>query len=527
MSGFDIASAQFRKAIEQHGLGHFAEAVTLYDSVIRLNPNAAPAHSNRGLALAALGRTDEAIQSYDRAIKLKPDYAEAYNNRGIALRATQRLNEAMRNFERAVTLRPDYAEAHNNLGVVLQDLRRHADALRGYDRAIALKADYAEAYNNRGNALQNLQRPQEAVQSFDRVIALNPRAADAYGNKGLTLQDMGRLDDAQRCFDRAIAIDPQGAEAYWNKGLCALLTQNFAGGWPLYEWRKKRRGQTAYPAYPQPEWMGEVPLRGKTLLIHAEQGLGDTIQFCRYALLAEADGAKVILAVQEGLKRLMNSLSAAIEVAGLDSTPTATDYHAALLSLPFAFGTRADTIPARVPYLVPEPERLEKWANAIGRDGFKIGVNWQGSKNTQIDIGRSFALKYLEPLSKIPNVRLISLQKNDGSEQLNDLSAGVRVETLGDDFDAGPDAFIDTAAAMQSLDLIITSDTAIAHLAGALGRPTWVALKYVPDWRWFLDRSDSPWYPTMTLFRQSSYGDWSSVFAAMEARLRGDVPLPR
>ncbi|MEJ0028540.1 MAG: tetratricopeptide repeat-containing glycosyltransferase family protein [Rhizomicrobium sp.] len=527
MSGFDIASAQFRKAIEQHGLGRFTEAVALYDSVIRLNPKAAPAYSNRGLALAALGRADEAIQSYDRAIKLKPDYAEAYNNRGIALRAAQRLNEALRNFERAVTVKPDYAEAYNNLGVVLQDLWRQEDALRSYDRAIALKPDYAEAYNNRGNALQYLQRPQEAIQSFDRAIALNPRAADAYGNKGLTLQDMGRLDDALRCFDSAIAIDPQGAEAHWNKGLCALLTQNFTDGWPLYEWRKKRRGQTVYPKYSQPEWMGEEPLRGKTLLIHAEQGLGDTIQFCRYALLAEAEGAKVILAVQDGLTRLMKSLSPTIEVASLESAPSATDYHVALLSLPFAFRTRADTNPAPVPYLMPEPERLEKWANSIGREGFKVGISWQGSKHTQVDIGRSFALKQLEPLSKIPDVRLISLQKNDGGEQLNDLSTGLRVETLGSDFDADPDAFIDTAAAMQSLDLVVTSDTAVAHLAGALGRPVWVALKYMPDWRWFLDRSDSPWYPTMTLFRQSSYGDWSGVFSAMEARLRQETSRPR
>jgi hypothetical protein len=288
-----------------------------------------------------------------------------------------------------------------------------------------------------------------------------------------------------------------------------------------YEWRKKRDGSLAERSYPsQPLWTGAEEIKNKVLLVYCEQGLGDTIQFSRYVRLAEGMGAKVILSAQNALARLLKSLSPTLEIIDFDAAPPRFDYHIPLLSMPMAFKTDQKNIPMSVPYLRAEPDRVATWRGRIGDDGYRVGVCWQGNKLAPADIGRSFPVRHFESLSKIPNVRLICLQKNTGLEQLADLPPGMKLETFAEHLDTGPDAFIDTAAAMENLDLIITSDTATAHLAGALGRPTWVALKYSPDWRWLLDRSDSPWYPTMKLFRQKSYNDWANVFLDLEAELR-------
>jgi hypothetical protein len=294
-----------------------------------------------------------------------------------------------------------------------------------------------------------------------------------------------------------------------------MLTGDLDEGLTLYEWRKKLPAPIEARNYRQPLWTGAQDLSGKTLFVYIEQGLGDTIQFFRYALTARARGARVIMAVQDAIVRLMRDAGGDIEILDSASVPPSFDYHAPLMSLPLAFGTTRQTIPAPIPYLRAEPERVRRWAAKIGGQGLKIGVAWQGAAAIA---GRAFAPQWLAPISEIENVRLIGLQKDAGQTD------GLRLESLGKDFDAGPDAFRDSAAVMQSLDLVITPDTALAHLAGALGRPAWVALKYVPDWRWFLGDAASPWYPQLTLFRQSAPGDWGSVFAAMEAQLRARQP---
>ena len=491
------------------------EALASHDRAIALKPDYAQAYSNRGLVLQELRRLDEALASYDKAIALKPDYPEAYSNRGNVLQELRRLDEALASHDRAIALKPDYAQAYSNRGNVLQDLRRLDEALASHDKAIALKPDYAQAYSNRGNVLQELRRLGEALASHDRAIALKPDYAQAYSNRGLVLQELRRLDAALASYDKAIALKPDYAEAYKNKSVCLLLGGRFEQGWSLYEWRKKNPEYVklfAAHSYSQPLWFGEERIAENTLFVYWEQGLGDTIQFCRFAKLAEHLGANIVISAQNCLHGLLKTLSPSIKLIKENEVALNFDYHCPLMSLSLAFNTTLENIPADIPYLCAEPERTENWKQKLGNDGFKIGIAWQGSKG-RIDTGRSFALTEFYGISQVPNVRLISLQKHEGVEQLSKLPEGMKIESLGEDYDAGADAFLDAAAVMENLDLIISSDTAIAHLAGALGRPVWVALKHVPDWRWMLDRSDSPWYPTMRLFRQRTRGDWEGVFS--------------
>ena len=292
--------------------------------------------------------------------------------------------------------------------------------------------------------------------------------------------------------------------------------------WPLYKSRKRCTRPTETRDYPQPIWLGETPLEAKTLYVYAEQGLGDVILFSRYLSLAKARGAHVIFSPYDGLARLMKGLEPELQILPWKTAPKQFDYHMPLLSMPLAFRTSTDTVPAEVPYLQAEDALVKKWQSRIGTEGYKIGINWSGGiyiTNASFGLERAFPLRLLAPLARLPGIRLISLQKESAARELAGLPPGMTVETLGKDFDTGPDAFVDTAAAMQAMDLIISCDTSVAHLAGALGRPVWLALSASPEWRWLLERTDTPWYPTMTLFRQVRGGDWTEVFVRMEERL--------
>ncbi len=516
----DDIDALFGQAVEHYRHGRFAEALTLYDAVVRSKPDAAAVHCNRAFALQSLSRFDEALLSYDRAIALQPDVADLHFNKALLLKNLNRADAALQSCDRAIRLQPDHAGALDARGLLLVRLKRPQEALQSFERAIRLKPDFAAAHYNKANLLYALECLEEALQSYDLAIALRPDVADAHNNRGNVLQELKRPAEALRSYDRAIALEPVSLAWLNNKAMCALMLGDWERGWPLYEWRKKRAAPAEVRNSSEPEWTGKENLEGKTLLIHAEQGLGDTIQFCRYAPLAREKGARVILGVPDRLARLLKSLSPEIDIVPFTAAaPPAFDMRVALMSMPLAFGTTPGNCPAKAPYLRAEPERVAKWRERIGSEGLKIGICWQGDKELKADAGRSFPLRHFEGIARLPNIRLIGLQKNDGVEQLADLPSGMNVESLGEDFDAGPDAFIDTAAVMQCLDLVVTSDTAIAHLAGALARPVWVALKHVPDWRWMLDRADSPWYPTMKLFRQPARGDWTSVFAAIRAEL--------
>jgi tetratricopeptide (TPR) repeat protein len=499
------------------------EALASYDKAVALKPDYAEAFNNRGIALTELTRREEALASYDKAVVLKPDYAEAFNNRGVALTELRRLEEALASYDKAVALKPDYAEAFNNRGVALAELRRLEEALASYDKAVALKPDYAEAFNNRGIALTKLKRLDKALVSYDRAIALKPDYAEAFKDRGIALMELKRLEEALVSCDQAIALKPAYADGYVNRALIRLLVGQYKEGWADYEWRwESKTWPNTRPNVKVPTWQGE-DLSGRHLLVFTEQGLGDIIQFARYLPLLARYQCRVTFLAPANLVRLLGPSIHPLEAVSEIKDTSGIDFQTALMSLPHRFNIDLSSIPNKVSYLNAEPELEASYKSRIGASGFKVGIAWQGNPSGNVDEGRSIPLERFVPLARIPGVRLISLQKHVGLDQLASLAKAVGIESLGNELDNGPDAFCDTAAVMNSLDLIITSDTSIAHLAGALGRPTWVALKYVPDWRWMLDRDDSPWYPTLRLFRQSQRDDWIQVFSNIERELQSLV----
>jgi tetratricopeptide (TPR) repeat protein len=514
----DYAEALNNRGLLLRDLGRPEEALASYDKALAIRPDYAAGLYNRGIVLRDLGRPEEALASYDKVLAIRPDSAEVFYNRAIALRHLDRPAEALASYDKALAIRPDYFEALNNRGNALRDLKRPAEALESYDKALAIQPASPEALSNRGNALKDLGRPEDALVSCDRALAIRPDYAEALGNRGNALRDLGRPEEALASYDKAIAIRPGYAKAHFARSVVLLLCGEYAEGWRDYEWRWK--GGTAEKIKPRsfakPQWHGE-DASGKTLLLHAEQGFGDTLQFCRYATLVGAK-ARVVLDVPRPLVRLCSSLAGVAHIIATGDLSPPFDLHCPLLSLPHAFGTTVETVPSNIPYLIPEASLVSGWRQRTGSSGFKIGICWQGNPQNS-DIGRSIPLRCYRPIAAIPGVRLISIQKLHGLEQLSTLPSGMTVETLGTELDGGPDAFVDTAAVIASLDLIITCDTSIAHLAGALGRPVWVALKQVPDWRWMLHREDSPWYPTARLFRQHQGGEWDEVFERMAAEL--------
>ena len=453
--------------------------------------------------------------------RIDPEVAAGLFDLVVELHRKREYTKALPVLNRLIASHPEMAPLYVQRGSLLLATKRFEGALSDFDQALTLDPLNVEGHFGRGAALQAEGNLHDAINSYDRALGLQPNHAFALNNRALVLRDLGHIQEAIQSYEAAIDLIPDCPDFRFGKAMCLLLLGSFLQGWPLYEWRKgsvRPVGQIPQSGSP---WRGE-PLDGKVLLIQAEQGLGDTIQFCRFGSLAHSLGAKVVLQVQDRLVTLLETLPFPVGILGENALPPKCDHHAMLLSMPLHIG---DTIPAAVPYLSAEPQRADYWKHRLGSGGFKIGISWQGEKRWQgedkpEDRTRSFALLLFQGISKVPGVRLISLQKGDGIEQLATLPDGMSVEALGDAFDTGSQSFLDTAAVMQSLDLVISADTAIAHLAGALGRPFWVALKHVPDWRWLLDREDSPWYPSCRLFRQRRPDDWDDVFSRMEAEIR-------
>jgi tetratricopeptide (TPR) repeat protein len=501
-----------------------ADAVLAFDKAIAASGGQPHplVHFNRGVALTALGQLEDALASYDEALRCHPDYGDAFINRGRVLDSLGRADEALASFDRALAVSPGSAIARANRLALLARMGRRQEALAGLDAAIAAQPDSALAYNDRGAVLNSLGELAPALADFDQAIALHPDFLKAHSNRAIILQALGAFAQSLAAFDHLIALDPASTDTRLDKGFLLLLLGRYAEGLPLYELRARPVPPGLDPAR---AWAGpSQDPAGKTVLVYPEQGLGDVILFSRYLLELSARGANVALLVPAAMMRLLRSLPVPVTLVAADAMPqTPPDFHAPLLSLPLLLGTRVETIAAPVPYLVAEPEKVAHWRARLGSHGFRIAIAWQGRTRGTNDPRRSFPLAAMAPLAAVPGVRLIGLQRGEGSEELDRLPAGMTVERLGADFDGGGDAFIDSAAVMECCDLVITPDTSIAHLAGALGRPVWTALKSVPEWRWLLERTDTPWYPTMTLYRQPRFGDWESVFAAMARDLEGKV----
>jgi tetratricopeptide (TPR) repeat protein len=493
-----------------------AEALQSFARALALKPDYAEAFYNRGNALGDLKRHAEALESYERALALLPNVAEIHNNRGVALNTLDRRVEALQSYERALALRPDYAEAHNNRGIALFELNHLAQALESHERALRLKPDYAEGHYNRGVALSALHRPAEAVQSYDRALALDPAYTEAYNDRGIALFDLGRQALALESYERALALKPDYAPAHWNLAMCRLVLGDFARGWQEYEWRRRVGPQAdRQHDFAQPLWLGEQTLEGKTILLQGEQGLGDTLQFCRYAKDVAALGAKVLLEVQAPLVPLLAKLDGVTEVLQGGSRLPSFDYHCPLMSLPLAFRTDLDNIPSRIPYIRSDAARVADWQQRLGiRTRPRVGLAWSGSTAHRNDRNRSIALA--EMLSVVGDWgEWVSLQKDVNGSDAALLASRPDIRHVAADLQD----FADSAALVELIDIVVTVDTSVAHLAGAMGKPVWILLPANPDWRWLLDREDSPWYPTARLFRQPALGDWASPLRRVREEL--------
>jgi hypothetical protein len=414
-------------------------------------------------------------------------------------------DRALKEYERALEMRPDFAFGLNNRGNALNAMGHHEEALASYEHALALKPDYTEAHNNRGNALLDLNRPAEALVDYESAMAHKPLAF-ALVNRGSALRYLDRIEEALDSFDRAIALEPDLAEAHWNKALLCLSLGDFKQGWPNYEWRWRGATDLVPREFTQPQWRGE-DLAGKTILLHAEQGFGDSIQFVRYVPTVAAKGGRIALELPDGLMPLIGKIDGVIGLYHRGDTLPAFDLHCPLLSLPLAFGTTLETIPAPAPYLHAPVEHIPNWRARFARiGGPRIGLVWSGKPTHKNDHNRSIALSRLEPLILVPSARFISLQGEyrDADLPILDRLPILRIEDALTDF-------AETAAAIGELDLVITVDTAVAHLAGAMGKPFWLLLSHIQDWRWLSQRTDSPWYPSARLFRQAQIGEWDSA----------------
>jgi len=496
---------------------NYALAVERISVSVQANPVNATAQFNLGLAYKELQRFDEALSCFQQAIDLRPDYAQAFFNRALVLQATGRLDAALADFEKAIEIQPDYAQAWNNRGVVLQEQLRWEDAASSYVQATAAQPDLGQAHYNLGNALRALGRFEEAITSYDAAIALEADTAHAFNNRGLALQELQRSAQAIASYDAAIAIQANYADAYWNKAIELLLCGDFAQGWKLYEWRWQRDAFTSRKRdFAQPLWLGDAPLVDKTVLLHAEQGLGDSIQFCRYARDVQALGAHVLLEVPRPLMSLFASLEGVSQIIEKGAPLPQFDYHCPLLSLPLAFQTRLEQLPGHTPYLASTAPQRDRWQRRLGpRTKPRVGLVWSGNALDKNDLQRSMRLQDLLPYLS-SDFEFICLQKEmRPADQHLIQTSQIRF------FGAQIEDFSDTAALCDLVDLVISVDTSVAHLAGALGKPTWILLPYSPDWRWMLHRDDSPWYPSVRLYRQTQERAWPSVLERMRSDLRG------
>lgn len=519
------ADARHLLGLIRHQQGDHAGALADIDAAIALAENVPMYHANRSRVLTALDRHPDALGAAERAVALEPDNAETLSDLAGALLRLDRALEALTAAERAVQLAPALDAARRNLalarfevGFLAQEAGDldAADAL--YRGALELDPERIEALVNLGNVFRLRYRVADAALCYEAALAKGCALPEVFGNLGVIRQEMGDTAAAISCYDRALAAEPDNPEIRRNRAQALLKIGRFAEGWREFEWR----WQTAHFSHfrrdwVKPRWTGEL-LRGETVLVHAEQGFGDSLQFARYLPMAAERGAKVIVECPQPLMSLLTNVRGVTEVFEYGAATPEHDYQIPMMSLPGALATELSNIPADVPYLIPTDAARAKWRKKIASgDGRRVGLVWKGSANHQRNDWRSPGLAAFLPLIELEGITWFSLQKDDEAADLAGMGLAGRITALGADLED----FSDTAAAIECLDLVISPDTAVAHLAGALARPVWLILPFASEWRWLEQRSDSPWYPTMRLFRQAAYGDWASAVQAMAMVLKG------
>lgn len=519
LASFDRAIVLAPERADAHGnrgdvlveLRRPTEAIDSYDRALKIDPKSLENWCNRAATLVDLGRHAEALTSYDQALALKPDHVEVLAARGVVLNALGRRLEAIESLDRVLARAPHHRVALRTRGVALLDLDRLEEALATFERALALAPDDTDARYNVGFTLAALERDTEALAAFDKVLALNPGHTDALMGRGAALQNLARYAEAVATYERVVAIDPKRAAAHYTEGMALLSLGDYRSGLPKYEWRP-----TTLPPVARPLWRGESPLAGKTLLVQAEQGLGDVLYAVRYVPLLAQSGARVVLQVHPPLKDLLSRLAGVAAIVGKGEPTPPFDCQCPVMSLPYALKTEPGSIPADVPYVKAPPERVAQWRDRLPEEGkLRVGLVWCGNPAFKENRRRSLELTQVAPLFAIPGVAFYSLNPGIGANDVAALVARPNVRHIGNEFRD----FSDTAAAVALLDLVLTSDTSVAHLAGAMGRPVWIMLGFSPDWRWASDRDHSPWYPTARLFRQATPGDWAGVIEQVAGEL--------
>jgi tetratricopeptide (TPR) repeat protein len=496
------------------GLARFADAEASYRRALGLRPAYPEGWNNLGNVLQPLGKAEEAAACYQQALQLKPDFVVAYNNLANLLANLNRVAEAEAAYREALRLQPGLPEVHNNLGNLLQRLGRGEEAEAAYREAVRLRPELPDTYNNLGNLLVDLGRLEEAEAAYQEALRLRPSFPEAHNGLANVSQMLGKDAQAEAGYREALRLNPSFAAAHMMLGMRRLRAGAFEEGWREHAWRWQC-GYGPQRGFAQPMWNGEA-LDGRTILLHAEQGLGDTINFVRYADLVKrhtGPTGRVVLECQEALATLLASCPGVDQVVPRGAALPAFDWHAPLLNLPGIFHTDLGSIPANVPYLFADPGRTAVWRQELAGAGLKVGIAWQGSPKHITDRQRSVPLTAFAPLAALAGVRLYSLQKDAGTEQLRSVPFPIA--------DLGPRLadFSDTAAVVSALELVVSVDSALAHLAGALGAPVWMATPFAPDWRWLEEREDSPWYPSLRLFRQTRRGDWADVFGRIAQAL--------
>ncbi|MGD0463126.1 MAG: tetratricopeptide repeat protein [Tepidisphaeraceae bacterium] len=512
-SSGDSAARAIEIALTHHRAGRLAEAEQIYRQVLSRQPDHPDALHLLGAVLGQRGQPQLAIELIGRAIGLRPQVPDYHANLGEFLRHAGNLEQSAASFRRAIALKADEPGYHNGLGVTLAEGQQIEPAIGEFRSAIALKANFADAYSNLGGALRTAGRLEEALAAIESAIKLQPQVRGAHNHLGLVLADMGRYQEAISAYSTALALKPDSAKAHSNLSQVYLLLGDYRRGWAEYEWRLQVPSIVGPWRFERSRWDGG-DLTGKTIFLHPEQGFGDTIQFVRFIPQLADRGAKIVLGCPAELSRIFQGFGE-IVLQGQRIGPH--DVHCSLLSLGAVLGVTADAIPAPIPYLKADSQLAEEWGRRFdsGDNRLRVGLVWGGRPTHPNDRNRSMRLRQFAPLASAAKAAFYSLQKGAASAEAADPPPGMQLTDWTQDMND----FADAAALLANLDLLITVDTATAHLAGAMGKAVWLLLPFVPDWRWMLEREDSPWYPTMRLFRQKTAGDWGDVLRRVEEEL--------